>query len=76
MVFDRITINPQQMTGVPCIRGMRIPVATVVHMVADSMSFDEILSYYPMLEREDLRQALHYAAEALIQREIPVATHP
>ncbi len=71
--FQRITINPGQMAGAPCIRGLRIPVATVVDMVADGMSEDEILAAYPDLEREDIREALHYAAEAVRERELPLA---
>lgn len=53
------------MGGVPCIRRLRIPVATVVGMVADGMSDREILDAYPDLESEDIREALRYAAEAL-----------
>ena len=64
MKFTRITVNPQQMDGVPCLRSLRIPVATVVGIVADSMSEDEILQAFPDLEREDICEALHYAAEA------------
>ena len=59
----RITVNPRQMGGEPCIRGLRIPVATVVAMVADGMSEDEILAAYPDLEREDIAEALRYDAE-------------
>ena len=72
MKFTRITINPNQMSGVPCIRGLRIPVATVVGMVADCMNEDEILKAFPDLEREDISQALHYAAEAVRERELPL----
>ena len=72
MVFKRITIDPDKMGGVPCIRGLRIPVATVVGMVADGMSEEEILAAYPDLEKEDLREALYYAAEATREREIPL----
>lgn len=72
MAFERITVNPLQMGGVPCIRGLRIPVATVVGMIADGMIEDEILKAYPDLEREDLRQALQFAAEAVREREIPL----
>jgi uncharacterized protein (DUF433 family) len=57
---------------VPCIRGLRIPVATVVGMVADGMSENEILKAFPDLEGEDLREALHYAAEAVLERELPL----
>ena len=64
-MFTRITVNPKQMGGVPCIRGLRIPVATVVGMVADGMTEEAILRAYPDLEPPDIREALHYAAEAL-----------
>jgi uncharacterized protein (DUF433 family) len=60
------------MAGVPCIRGLRIPVATVVAMVADGMTETEILSAYPDLEREDLAEALRYAADAVRERELPL----
>jgi len=72
MKFTRITVNPNQMGGVPCIRGVRIPVATVVGMVADGMSDEEILKAFPDLEREDIREALQYAAEAVRERELPL----
>ena len=72
MVFDRITVDTGQMGGVPCIRGLRIPVATVVAMVADGMTQDEILGAYPDLESEDIREALHFAAETLRIRELPL----
>ena len=72
MKFTRITVNPKQMDGVACIRGARIPVATVVGMVADGMSNDEILQAYPDLEAEDIREALRFAAEAVRERELPL----
>ncbi|MBI5756763.1 MAG: DUF433 domain-containing protein [Nitrospirae bacterium] len=72
MKFKRITVNPNQMGGVPCIRGLRIPVATVVGMVADGMTEEEILKTYPDLKREDIREALQYAAEAVRERELPL----
>jgi len=71
--FNRITVNPRQMGGTPCIRGLRIPVATVVGMVADGMTTEEILSTFPDLERDDIRESLQYAAEALRERELPLA---
>jgi uncharacterized protein (DUF433 family) len=71
MVFTRITVDPNQMGGVPCLRGLRIPVATVVAMVADRMNDAEILDAYPDLEAEDIREALHFAAEAVRERRIP-----
>ena len=72
MKFNRITVNPKQMDGLPCIRGLRIPVATVVGMVADGMTEDEILNAYPDLEREDIREALRFAAEAVRECELPL----
>ena len=72
MRFARITVDPGQMGGVPCIRGLRIPVATVVGMVADGMTETEILAAYPDLEREDLAEALRYAADAVRERELPL----
>lgn len=62
------------MGGTPCIRGMRIPVATVVAMVAAGMSSDEIVAAYPDLERADVTEALLYAAEAVRERELPIKT--
>jgi uncharacterized protein (DUF433 family) len=56
MSFARITVRADQMDGVPCIRGLRIPVSTVVGMVADGMSDAEILAAYPDLEAEDIRE--------------------
>lgn len=63
MVFERITVNPKQMGGLPCIRGMRIPVYLVVGMVADGMSDQEILAAYPDLEKEDIKEALRYGTK-------------
>jgi uncharacterized protein (DUF433 family) len=73
MKYKRITIRPDQMGGVPCIRGLRIPVATVVGMVADGMSFREILESFPDLEYEDVSESLQFAAEAVRERELPLA---
>ena len=73
MTFERITIRADQMGGVPCIRGLRIPVATVVGMVADGMRTEEILAAYPDLEAADVEEALRYAAEAVQERELPLA---
>ena len=74
MTFERITVQPDQMGGIPCIRGLRIPVATVVGMVADGMSHEEILVAYPDLEAADVQEALHYAAEAVLERELPLVS--
>ena len=70
--FPRITLDPRQMGGLPCIRGLRMPVARVVSMVAEGMSDEEILNAYPYLEKEDIREALRYAAAAVRERELPV----
>jgi uncharacterized protein (DUF433 family) len=74
MKFDRITVDAGQMGGVPCIRGLRIPVATVVGMVADHMSDKEIVAALPDLELADIEQALRFAAEAVRERELPLAS--
>ena len=59
---ERITYNPQQCGGKPCIRGMRIRVADVLELFAAGLSSEQILSDFPDLEAEDLKAALHYAA--------------
>lgn len=76
MSFTRMTVVPARMGGVPCIRGLPIPVATVVGMRGDGMTEDEILAAYPDLEREDLREALRFAAEAVRERELPLVALP
>jgi uncharacterized protein (DUF433 family) len=60
--FDRITFDPRVMGGKACIRGMRITVNLVLNLLANGMSLDDILQAYPYLEREDVMQALRYAA--------------
>jgi uncharacterized protein (DUF433 family) len=70
--FTRITVDPHQMGGLPCIRSLRIPVSTVVGMVGEGMVETEILNAYPDLEIEDVREALRFAAEAVSERELPV----
>ena len=62
--FDRITFDPQIMAGQACIRGLRIPVALVINLVANGMSPEGIVAEYPDLEVEDIAQALRYAAWA------------
>jgi uncharacterized protein (DUF433 family) len=68
--FTRITVNPAQMGGVPCIRGHRIPVATVIGMIADGMTPDEVTAELPDLRREDVSEALRFAAEAVRERQL------
>ncbi len=72
--FPRITVDPNQMAGMPCLRGLRVPVATVIEMLAQGMTREEILNDYPGLEPEDLVEALRYAAEALRERELPLVS--
>ncbi len=72
MSFERISVDHRIMGGVPCIRGTRMPVATVVGMVAEGMSTDVILAEFPQLDPEDIRSALQYAAAAVDERELPL----
>ncbi len=74
MVFRRITVNPDQLEGLPCLRGLRIPVATVVDMVASGMSQAEILADFPDLEAEDIQEALRFASAAVRERQLPLVT--
>ena len=76
MPYPRITADPERMGGIPCIRDTRIPVATILGMVADSMGEAEILDGYPDLTAEDVREALRFAAEAVREREIPLSGKP
>ena len=73
MTFTRITVRADQMDGVPCIRGLRIPVATLVGMIAEGMTAAEVVEAYPDLELADVQEALSYAAEAVRERELPLA---
>jgi uncharacterized protein (DUF433 family) len=73
--FTRITVDSKRMGGVPCIRTLRIPVATVVDMVADGMTEAEILQAYPDLEAADIKEALQFAAEAVRERELPLLSN-
>ncbi len=75
MAFSRITIDPRQMGGVPCIRGLRIPVATVVDMVADGLDASRIVQAYPDLEVDDIHEALRFAAEVVRERELPLLSN-
>lgn len=72
MKYKRITIDPDQMDGEPCIRNLRIPVATIIGMLAEGMSEKEILDAYPDLELEDIREALRFASELLQEKELPL----
>lgn len=70
--LDRITRNSDIMSGKPCIRGMRVTVGTIVGLVASGRSWPEILTAYPYLEEEDIRQSLAYAAWRVEEIELPL----
>jgi len=70
--FTRITVDPGKMGGVPCIRGLRIPVATIVSLIASGMTIGEILKEYPDLEAKDIKEALEFAAEAVREQQLPL----
>ena len=70
--MEQITINLKQMGGVPCIRGLRIPVATVVGMIANGMTPGEVVDELPPLLLEDVAAALRFAADAVADRQIPL----
>jgi len=70
MKFERITVDHKQMNGVPCIRGLRIPVKTIIGMLAEGMTEEQILDAYPDLDNEDIKQALGFTSEMLDEHEI------
>ena len=71
--LDRITLNPEVMGGKPCIRGMRVTVGMIVSQIAAGQSVESLLEDFPYLEREDITQALQYAAWLASGREIILA---
>ena len=72
MNYQRIAVDHRVMGGVPCITGTRIPVATIVSMVAEGETMPEIVAAYPQLTVDDVREALRYAAAAVRERELPL----
>lgn len=72
MAFERITLDQDVMAGMPCIRGLRIPVATVLAMVADGMTVDEVVAELPDPVADDVAESLRYAAQAMREREPPL----
>ena len=68
--FERITQNPEVMGGKPCIRGMRVTVGMIVGQIGAGRSVEDLLADYPYLEREDVLEALRYAAWRMQEREI------
>ena len=73
-LFDRITRDPTIMGGKACIRGMRVTVGMIISQIASGHSIDDILADYPYLEREDIMQALSYAAWMVEEREVELAS--
>ena len=72
--FDRISLDPGRMGGKPCIRDMRVTVGMIVGQIGAGRTIDAVLSEYPYLEREDVLQALRYAAWRAEEREIKLAS--
>lgn len=73
MAFERITVDPERMGGVPCVRDLRVTVSMVLGQLAGGRTVDELLEDYPYLEREDIHAVLEYAAAVVDQREVPLA---
>lgn len=74
MALDRITVDPNRMRGLPCVRDTRVTVSAVLGQMAAGASVDEVLVDYPYLERDDVLAALEYAATDAQERELQVAT--
>lgn len=72
--LTRITFDPQVMGGKPCIRGLRVTAGTLVGLIGSGRTIDEVLAAYPYLEREDVLEALTYAAWRAEEREVPIAS--
>ena len=73
MAYERITIDPARMRGLPCIRDTRVTVSAVLGQLAAGQSAEEILADYPYLERADILAALEFAADAVQEHELPLA---
>jgi uncharacterized protein (DUF433 family) len=72
--LQRITFDPLIMGGKPCIRGKRVTVGTIVGLIATGKTIDDILAAYPYLQREDIMEALSYAAWRSEERDLPLAS--
>jgi uncharacterized protein (DUF433 family) len=70
--LERITVNPEVMGGKPCVRGMRVTVSTVVGLLAEGHSTEEILKEYPYLEKDDIHQCLRYASMRVNEIDVPL----
>jgi uncharacterized protein (DUF433 family) len=73
MALDRVTVDPAQMGGLPCIRGLRVTVSMLLGQLAAGRTPADILADYPYLEQEDITAALEYAAAIVNEREVPIA---
>ncbi len=73
MDFERITVDPERMGGLPCIRDLRVTVSTVLGQLAAGRTADEVLADYPYIERADILAALEYASFVVNEREVPLA---
>jgi uncharacterized protein (DUF433 family) len=74
MAYERITVDPARMGGVPCIRDTRVTVTAVLGQLAAGRTIDEVLDDYPYLDRADVLAALEFAAVAMQERELPFAS--
>lgn len=75
MTFQRITVDPATMGGLPCVRGTRVTVSTVLGRLATGQSMDDLLADFPYLERADVLAVMEFAAALAQERELPLA-HP
>ena len=75
MSSARITIDPEVMGGLPCIRGQRVTVSTILGQLAAGQTVEQVLEDYPYIERDDVLACLEFAASAVSERELPLA-HP
>lgn len=73
MAYERITVDPNRMNGLPCIRGTRVTVSAVLGQLAAGRGVEDVLADYPYLERADIMAALEFAAAAVQERELPLA---
>ena len=73
MAYERITIDPARMRGLPCIRDTRLTVSAVLGQLAAGQTTDQVLAHYPYLEHADILAALEFAADAVQERELPLA---
>jgi uncharacterized protein (DUF433 family) len=73
VAYDRITVDPHRMSGLPCVRDTRVTVSAILGQLAAGRCIQEILIDYPYLERDDVLAALEFAAAAVQERELPLA---